>query len=277
MTTTKTTQPTVAGAFLERIVAHKRREVAERQARRPFAAIDRSARARPPALDFAAALAAPGMRLIAEVKGVSPSKGVLIAPFAPATIAADYLAHDADAISVLTDETFFGGSLDHLGEVKTLSLAASQPRPVLRKDFLLDPYQVAEARAAGADAILLIVAMLDNATLRELATVARDYGLAALVEVHNEAETERALAAGATIVGINNRDLHSFRVDLATTERVAPLIPDGVLVVGESGIGSAADVRRLAAAGVDAILVGEALVKATDRGALIRDLLGRDR
>jgi indole-3-glycerol phosphate synthase len=266
---------TVASTFLERIVAHKRREVAERRERRPLAQVEHEATATTPPLNFAAALAAPGMRLIAEVKGASPSKGVLIEPFEPGVIAADYLAAGADAISVLTDEAFFKGSLDYLREVKALSVASPRPAPTLRKDFLLDRYQLAEARAAGADAILLIVAMLDDDTLRELHTVAQEWGLAALVEVHNEAETERALAAGATIIGINNRDLHSFRVDLATTERLAPQIPQGVTIVGESGISTVEDVRRLAAAGVDAILVGESLVKAPDRGAAIRALLGR--
>lgn len=266
---------TTTTTFLERIVAHKRREVADRQARRPLTEVEREATATTPPLDFAAALAAPGMRLIAEVKGASPSKGVLIEPFEPGAIAADYLAAGADAISVLTDEEFFKGSLDYLREVKALSVASPRPAPTLRKDFLLDRYQVAEARAAGADAILLIVAMLDDATLRDLHAAARDWGMAALVEVHSEAETARALAAGATIVGINNRNLHSFRVDLTTTERLAPQIPQGVAIVGESGIGTADDVRRLAAAGVDAILVGESLVKAPDRGAAIRALLGR--
>ncbi len=264
-------------AFLGRIVAHKRDEVAARRERRPLAEVEREARNQRTALDFAAALAAPGVGLIAEVKGASPSKGVLIEPFEPEVIADDYLAGGADAISVLTDEQFFRGSLDHLRAVKGLAERAMPPRPVLRKDFLLDPYQVVEARAAGADAVLLIVAMLDDATLRELAALAREHGMAALVEVHDEHELARALDAGAAIVGINNRDLHTFRVDLATTELLAPLAPDGVLIVGESGIEGATDVRRLAAAGVDAVLVGESLVKATDRAAAIGALLGRER
>lgn len=279
MTEAVTARPTTAatdGTFLERIVAHKRREVAARRARQPLAELEREARAQAPARGFAAALAAPGPRLIAEVKGASPSKGVLIAPFEPARIAADYLAAGADALSVLTDEQFFGGSLDHLRAVKVLAEVANPPRPVLRKDFLLDPYQVAEARAAGADAILLIVAMLDDASLRELGALAREWGMAAVVEVHDERELDRALAADAEIIGINNRDLHSFRVDLATSERLAPRVPAGTIVVGESGIGSAADVRRLMAAGVGAVLVGESLVKAPDRGAAIAALLGRE-
>ncbi len=271
----QTTPAATASTFLDRIVAHKRREVAERRAGRPLAEVERIARAQAAPIDFAAALAAPGMRLIAEVKGRSPSKGTLIEPFEPAAIAADYLAAGADAISVLTDEAFFGGGLDDLRAVKGLA-AAVPPRPILRKDFLLDRYQVAEARAAGADAVLLIVAMLDDAALRDLHAAAREWGMAALVEVHDERELTWAVAAGATIVGINNRNLHTFEVDLATTERLAPLTPDGTIVVGESGIGGAADVRRLAGAGVDAILVGESLVRAADRGAAIRALLGRD-
>ncbi len=266
-------QKTSTATFLERIVAHKRREVAARQATRPFAALEREANQQPAPLDFTAALAAPGMRLIAEVKGASPSKGILIDPFEPAAIAADYLAAGADAISVLTDEQFFNGSLDYLREVKALSLASARPAPVLRKDFLLDRYQVAEARAAGADAILLIVAMLNDSTLRDLHQAATNYGLTALVEVHNETEAERAVAAGATLIGINNRDLHTFQVDLATTERIAPTLPSTATIVGESGISTAADLQRLAAAGIDAILVGESLVKAPDRRAAIRALL----
>lgn len=272
---------TTATTFLTRIVAHKRDEVAARRARTPLAEVERAARAQPPALDFAGALrahdpqAGAPMRLIAEVKGASPSKGVLIEPFEPEAIAADYLAAGADAISVLTDEAFFRGGLDHLRAVKARSLAAATPRPVIRKDFLLDRYQVVEARAAGADAVLLIVAMLADDELRDLQAAARDWGMAALVEVHDEAEAARAVAAGATLIGINNRDLHSFRVDLAVTERIAPQLPAGATIVGESGIASAADVRRLAAAGVHAILVGESLVKAGDRRAAIASLLGR--
>lgn len=261
--------------FLGRIVEHKRQEVAARRARQPIADVDRAARTAPPALDFATALAAPGMRLIAEVKGASPSKGVLIEPFDPLAIARDYLAAGADAISVLTDEAFFHGSLAHLSAIKELSQALARPCPILRKDFLVDPYQVAEARAAGADAVLLIVAVLDDGELRELQDAAREYGLATLVEVHDERELERALAAGSAIVGINNRNLHTFRVDLATAERLAARVPAGVISVAESGIERASDVRRLAAAGVDAILVGEALVKSPDRAAAIEALLER--
>lgn len=274
MSTTSTGR---AGTFLTRIIEHKREEVAARRARRPFAELDLAAQAAVPVVDFAAALAAPGMRLIAEVKGASPSKGVLIEPFDPLAIAADYFAAGADAVSVLTDETYFHGSLAHLSAIKELSSQLRQPRPVLRKDFIIDPYQIAEARAAGADAVLLIVAALADGSLRELHDAAAAYHLDVLVEVHNEQELERALAAGAKIIGINNRDLHAFTVDLATAERLAAMVPHGVVTVGESGIERPADVRRLAAAGVDAILVGETLVRSPDRAASIRSLLGRDR
>lgn len=270
-----TTTRSHAETFLTRIIEHKRGEVAARRARRPQAEVDQAARAATPALDFATALAAPGMRLIAEVKGASPSKGVLIEPFDPLAIAADYFAAGADALSVLTDETYFHGSLAHLSAIKQLSIQLPRPRPVLRKDFIIDPYQIAEARAAGADAVLLIVAALDDRRLRELHDAAAAYQVAALVEVHNERELARALKVGARIIGINNRDLHTFKVDLATAERLAAIVPNGVLTVGESGIEHGADVRRLAAAGIDAILVGEALVKSADRAASIRNLLGR--
>lgn len=266
-----------SGTFLARIIAQKRDEVAARRALRSFTELDRAARAAPPALDFAGALAAPGMRLIAEVKGASPSKGVLIEPFEPVVIAAEYVSGGADAISVLTDETYFHGSIAHLTAIKQRSVTLRRPRPVLRKDFLIDPYQIAEARAAGADAVLLIVAALEDGVLRELHAATDEYGLAALVEVHDERELDRALAVGAKIVGINNRDLHTFKVDLATAERLAATVPPGVLTVGESGIATAHDVDRLAHAGVSAILVGEALVKAPDRAGLIRALLGRER
>lgn len=272
MSTSTTRQ---AGTFFTRIIEHKREEVAARRGRRPLADLDQAARAADPVLDFAAALAAPGMRLIAEVKGASPSKGVLVEPFEPLAIAADYFDAGADAVSVLTDETYFHGSLAHLTAIKELSSRLPRPRPVLRKDFIIDTYQIAETRVAGADAVLLIVAALDDGRLRELHDAAAAYHLAALVEVHNEGELERALAVGTRIIGINNRDLHTFRVDLATAERLTAEVPDGILTVAESGIERAADVRRLAAAGVDAILVGEALVKSPDRAASIRNLLER--
>lgn len=264
-----------ASTFLERIVAHKQQEVAQRKEQRPLRELERAAVTQAAPLDFAAALRQQPLGLIAEVKGASPSKGVLIKPFEPTAIAADYLTAGVSAISVLTDEQFFHGSLDHLRAIRDLTTQVGRPTPLLRKDFILDPYQLAEARAAGADAVLLIVAMLDDPALRSLHRAARDYGLTPLVEVHNVAEAERAMQADATLIGINNRDLHTFRVDLATTEQIAPQLPATITIVGESGISTHADVQRLSKAGVNAILVGESLVKAPDRVAAIHALLGQ--
>ena len=191
----------------------------------------------------------------------------------PATVAASYLAGGAAALSVLTDEPFFKGSLEDLTAAAEVAHRQAQPAPVLRKDFILDPYQIVEARAHGADAILLIVAALSDAYLRELLAAATEQGMDALVEVHDEAEIERAVAAGASLIGINNRDLRTFTVDLAVTERLAPLVPPGRVLVGESGVFSAVDVQRLGRAGVAAVLIGEGLILAEDRTAAVRSLL----
>jgi indole-3-glycerol phosphate synthase len=225
--------------------------------------------------DFAAALRdADGVALIAEVKKASPSRGVLLEHFDHLELAQTYREHGAAALSVLTDAHFFQGSLSYLHEIRTRPEGAP---PLLRKDFLLDPYQLYEARAAGADAVLLIVAALDDAMLRSLLDLAYTLGMAALVEVHTADELERALAAGARIVGVNNRDLHTFTTTLETTERLAAQLPGGSarpLLVSESGIFRAADVARLRDCGVDAVLVGEALVTAPDIGARVRELAG---
>ena len=188
-------------------------------------------------------------------------------------MAADYLAGGCAAISVLTDETYFGGSLDDLHQVAALAHEDTKPRPVLRKDFVVDEYQIIEARVAGADAILLIVAALTDEELAHLARVAENYGLDALVEVHDEAELKRALKIGPALIGINNRDLRTFNVDLATTERLAPRVPEGVTIVGESGIRTHQDIERLRRAGVHAVLVGETLMRQPDRAQAIRELL----
>ena len=197
------------------------------------------------------------IRIIAEVKHRSPSAGVIIEPFDPTDIARQYADAGADAISCLTDREFFGGCIDHLREVR-----AAVGLPVLRKDFLIAPVQVYEARAAGADAVLLIAEALEAAEMADLAALAADLGMDVLAEAHSEAALERAIACGAACVGINNRDLATFKVDLATTERLAPaVLAAGRVLVAESGVKSAADVRRLLAAGADAILVGEGLLK----------------
>jgi len=197
------------------------------------------------------------IRIIAEVKHRSPSAGVIIEPFVPADIARRYAEGGADAISCLTDREFFGGAIGHLSEVR-----AAVALPVLRKDFLIAPVQVYEARAAGADAVLLIAEALEAAEMADLAALAADLGMDALAEAHGEAALEKAIACGAACVGINNRDLATFKVDLATAERLAPaVLAAGRVLVAESGIKAAADVRRLLAAGADAILVGEGLLK----------------
>ena len=261
------------GTFLDRVVARTVVDLAERQRVCPLHELEAAIATLPAAAPFSAALRRPGVAVIAEIKRASPSKGP-IAPDADAPgIAADYLAGGASAISVLTDAPFFGGSLVDLSAVSRAAHAAARPVPVLRKDFLVNPYQVAEARAAGADAVLLIAALLRGPALREMLAAVRDYGLQALVEVHDEAEMEEALEAGAEVIGINNRDLRTFTVDLATTERLAPLVPRDRMVVAESGIHGPEDVRRLAAAGAHAFLVGESLMTAPDRRAALTRLL----
>lgn len=257
--------------ILDTIVAHKRRELEHLKGRQPLATVRAAAEDAPPPADFATALAAPGVQLIAEIKRASPSKGVFQADLDPVAQAQIYVENGASAISVLTDEHFFRGSLEDLRAVKR----AYPTVPALRKDFLIDPYQVYEARAAGADAVLLIVAILDDNQLRDLLALTCELGMDGLVEVHDEAELSRALNVAARVIGINNRDLRDFTVDLRTTERLHPLIPDGTIIIAESGIHTAADVQRLARAGVDAILVGEALVTAPDTAARVRELSGQ--
>jgi len=254
--------------ILDTIVAHKREELKALKARRPLNELRADAGITPPARDFAAALAAPGVQLIAEIKRASPSKGVFQTDLDPAAQARTYVENGVGAISVLTDEHFFQGHLDDLRRVKRAYPAV----PVLRKDFVIDPHQVYQARAAGADAVLLIVAVLADDSLADLLGLTHEIGMDALVEVHNEDELNRALKTEPRVIGINNRDLRDFTVDLRTTERLRQLIPDGTIVVAESGIHTAADVQRLARAGVDAILVGEALVTAEDTAAKVREL-----
>jgi indole-3-glycerol phosphate synthase len=215
------------------------------------------------------------VQIVAEVKRASPSKGMLDAKFDYKRIARDYALGGAAGISVLTEENYFLGSLEHLRDIRR-ALYADFPgvRPsLLRKDFLIDPYELTESLAYGADNVLLIVAMLDDALLRDMILKAQEEGLDALVEVHTEEEGERAVAAGATLFGINNRDLHSFEVDLATTERIRPLLPADAIVIGESGVHTKADVERLHAAGVNAILVGEAFMTAPDIAAKMAELM----
>jgi len=256
--------------FLTKILRHKAEEVARQQAKVSVAALmERIGRA-PPVRDFAAALRRPGATaLIAEVKKASPSRGVLIESFDHLALARTYIAGGSAAISVLTDVRFFQGSLKYLEAIRQLPAAP----PLLRKDFIIDPYQIYEARAYGADALLLIVAALDDAALRDLMALTTSLGMQTLVEVHNEAELERAMEIGVPVVGVNNRDLHSFQISLDTTARLARLLPvgpDRPALVSESGIFTPEHVAQVRALGADAVLVGEALVTAPDILAQVR-------
>jgi len=284
------------GKMLDEIMRHKRDEVAKRQAQLPLATLRALAETAPAPLDFAAALRQPGVSLIAEVKRASPSRGLLCRDFDPANLAQVYVQGGAAAISVLTDARFFQGQLEYLTTVKetvikeretrerreiggarttNLPISQSTTPPILRKDFIYDPYQIVEARVAGADALLLIVAVLGDNELRRLLEETRRYGMEALVEVHDEGEVARALKAGARVIGVNNRDLRTFAVDIAATARLRPLVPADCVLVSESGIHTPADVRRLKEMGVDAMLVGESLVttRPEERLAKVRELV----
>lgn len=257
---------TKTDTILDKILAHKVVEIGKRSSEVSFAKMRALAEQSPfPVRDFAASLRKPTVALIAEVKKASPSKGVLVTDFDPVRIAEAYAANGASAISVLTDEPFFMGHVDHL-----MAVRQAVDLPVLRKEFIVSPYQVDEARACGADAVLLIAAALGDELLRDLHERIMSYGMTALVEVHNELEAERALNIGARVIGVNNRNLHTFEVSLAVTERVARWIPDEVTLVAESGIHTVADIERMAQAGAHAILVGEGLVKAASIAAQVK-------
>lgn len=251
-------------SVLDDIVAGVREDLATRRSTTPEADVARAAAARPAALDPMPAFAAPGLSVIAEVKRRSPSKGHLADIADPAALAASYAAGGADAISVLTEQRRFGGSLDDLRAVR-----AAVPTPLLRKDFVVDGYQLLEARAAGADLVLLIVAALDDTRLRDLHQQAGELGLTVLTEVHDEAEVERALAVGARLVGVNARDLKTLEVHPGTFARLAALLPDDVVAVAESGITGRDDAAAYAEQGAQVVLVGEALVKDGDPAAAV--------
>lgn len=254
--------------MLDKIVAQKREEVERRKRAAPMTyLLERIARQKP-VLDLALALKDGRMRLIAEVKQASPSRGVLSRNFDPIELSRTYAEGGAAAISVLTEANYFMGSNEHLAAIKE-----SVGLPLLRKDFIFDSYQMYESRAYGADALLLIAAVLSEKQLNDLVSLSHSLGLRCLVEAHNEGEVERAVLSEAEIIGINNRDLNTFAVDINTTRRLRPLVPKGKIVVSESGIKSRSDMQKLAEWGVDAVLIGEALVTAGDVRARMKDLL----
>jgi indole-3-glycerol phosphate synthase len=255
--------------FLERVVAARRADAERRRAAGALSLAREAVQAAGDPRDFEDALAAPGISLIAEIKKASPSAGSIVAHARPARYAQMYEQAGASAISVLTEPEHFKGSLEDLRAARD-----SVSIPALRKDFLCDPLHLWEARACGADAVLLIVAALEQTALVALLDLAETLGLGVLVEVHTEEEVDRALRAGARVIGINTRDLATLHVDPATIKRLRPLIPNEVLVVAESGIRSRRDVEALERLEVDAVLVGEALMRADDPGAKVRELLG---
>jgi indole-3-glycerol phosphate synthase len=256
----------IPGDLLSRLVEQAGQETALRRGTTSTSELElRAGRYTPK--DFAAALRGPGLAVIAEMKQRTPRMGVLAGDYRPERLARLYTEGGAAAISVLTHEAGFGGSLEHIRAARVETTL-----PILRKDFITNSYQVIEARAAGADAVLLIVAALQPAQLAELLRVARSRALTAVVEVHDEAEAAIAVEAGAQVIGVNHRDLRTFSVDLGVTERLRALIPSDRLLVAESGIGGAADARRMREAGADAILVGELLMRSDDPGARIREL-----
>lgn len=256
------------GTVLDRIVEARRHSAGLRQKLIPLNMLRMTIKRNDPPRNFAAALSRDGFNVIAELKKASPSKGLLRADFEPATLAQQFAASGAVALSILTEEEFFQGALENIGVAHKAAAV-----PVLRKDFILDAWQVWESRAACADSFLLIAAILSDAALRELLAVGRELGMEALVEIHTREELERALAADAQIIGVNNRDLRTFEVRLETSLDLIEQIPDECIVVCESGIHSRQEVQQLRAAGFDAFLIGEYLMKAADPGAALKELL----
>lgn len=256
--------------FLEKILAVKKEEIAEAKTRESLDKLKEKVTALPSTRNFTEALEkGGGINLIAEVKKASPSKGIIREDFQPVEIAKIYETSGANALSILTDSQFFQGSLDYLSEIKR-----SVSLPLLRKDFIVDEYQIYQSRAYGADAILLIAAALKKEQLIEFLSLAKDLKLACLVEVHDQKELEIVLDCSAWIIGINNRNLHTFQTDIATTLKLISQLPKGKIVVSESGINFREDVEILERKGVDAILVGEALMRSQDIGSKVRELMG---
>lgn len=256
-------------SVLERIIAYKREEVVARKRERSLSALEAAIMSQPPPRGFAAALRRTTPALIAEIKKASPSKGLIRTDFDPAEIARGYETGGATCLSVLTDLSFQGSEV-HLDAARHACAL-----PVLRKDFMIDAWQIVESRAMEADAILIIMAAVDDALARDLAHAAHEYGVDALVEVHDEVELDRALRLGAHLIGVNNRSLSTFETDLSVTERLAARVPKDALIVSESGISTHTDIERLQRAGARAFLVGEALMRQDDVVAATRSLLGR--
>jgi indole-3-glycerol phosphate synthase len=256
--------------ILDQIVADNLEELESRKRSFPLKELQTVALEQPSPFDFASALHGNHIKLIAEVKKASPSRGVIRSDFNPVAIAQTYAANGAAAISVLTEARYFQGSLNHLRDIRK---ALGNRLPLLRKDFLCDPYQMYESRAYGADSVLLIVAILTPEKLKELLGLSHELGMSCLAEVHNEAELEIALKGGARIIGINNRDLTTLTVDLTTTERLRPLIPKDRTVVSESGIKDRSDMGKLKKWGVDAVLIGESLMSAPNIATKMKELL----
>jgi indole-3-glycerol phosphate synthase len=255
---------------LDEILKHKREEVERSKQRVPLSRLEEQLRSAGPIRPFAGSLRRPGkVRIIAELKKASPSAGLIRPDFEPAAVARTYERNGAAAMSVLTDRQFFQGELDHLSIARNAT-----ELPALRKDFVIDAYQVSEARSAGADAVLLIVRVLSRGELRELLSLVRQLGMDALVETHNEAEVDTALSVGADVIGINNRDLDTLQVSVETTGRLRSRVPQGPVVVSESGIGTREDICRLKDWGVDAALIGESLMRSKDPGRQLRELAG---
>jgi indole-3-glycerol phosphate synthase len=256
--------------MLDEIVETKRREVARQKEAVTLAALEKAVGEIAPARDFQAAIGGTGCAIIAEVKRRSPSRGLLRDDFDPLGIAQEYERHGAAAVSVLTDETFFGGSNADLTAVR-----GAVALPVLRKEFIIDPYQIHQSRAIGADAVLLIAAILTEARLREFRNLAASLGMVSLIEIHDRKELEKAIAAGAEIIGINNRNLRTFVTDIRTTLELAPLIPRDRIAVSESGIRRREEIVTLSQAGIRAFLIGATLITARKSGAKLEELLGK--
>ena len=257
--------------ILDQIVADNRLELEAKKRSLPLAELQRAMLEQAPSLDFTSALRGERIQLIAEVKKASPSRGIIRPDFNPVEIAQIYARNGASAISVLTETKYFQGSLNHLRDIR--NTLGNKRLPLLRKDFLYDPYQIYESRAYGADSLLLIVAILRPEKLQELLQLSHELNMSCLVEVHNEAELEIALNSGARVIGINNRDLRTFDVDLTTTKRLRPLIPQDRIVVSESGIKDHSDIERMREWGADAVLIGESLISAPNIAAKMEELL----